>query len=513
MRPRSAPLLAFAVWLAAVPALGAEAAAPAELRVHDRVGYAFTAPDGAHSAAERAAEASKNFEAAVDERVPGALAIDVLGDRATVRVGARPLFALVPADATAEGARNLPELATRLKPRLASFLTQERRRARLQRGVLGASLVVFFAVLTLLLLRWIRRRFLSWEERISAGEAALPKQLAWLRLGGQDGAPSLLLQSVRARGLLLLGVMIARLFAQALVVYLFLLGSLSVFEGTEDWRAALNVGVAAPFIGLAQRLGRSAPEALLLLIVVAVIRGGFRVSALGFEQLAKGQLHVAGVAPEKAVSYRLLARVALIVGALLLVPALLAGDESGLFPRVGLVAIAGIGLCLVPLGATVAVGVFSLLGGLCQPGDWIRVTLPGGRELVGEVTSVDFFHLRLVPKEGGEIRVPHLATLWHPLTRLRAERDLVVELTVARQPGPLQPLLDRLAAAAQALASVEGLTAPPELSLLELLPGEVRVRVALPLAHERARSALLVALAEAADGRGVAPPAAPEGAG
>ena len=508
MRARAAPLLACALWLSASSSRAEAPAVPAELRVHDRVAYVFTAPDGAHPAADRAVGASKNFQAAVDEAVAGPLTIEVVGDRATVRVGDRPLFALVPADASAEGARDLTELATSLQPRLASFLTQERRRARLQRGVLGASLVVFFALLTFFLLRWIRRRCLGWEERISAGETVFPERLAWLR-GGTVG-PGKLVSSVRARGLLLLGVMVARLLAQALVIYLFLLGSLSVFDGTEGWRAALNAGVAAPFVGLAHRLGKAAPEALLFLIVVAVIRGGLRVSALGFDQLTKGQLHVPGVAPEKAVSYRLLARVALVVGTLILVPALLAGDESGLFPRVGLLALAGIGLSLVPLGATVATGLFTLLGGLCQPGDWVRVTLAGGREVVGEVTSVDFFHLRLVPREGGEIRVPHLATLWHPVTRLQPERDLVVEIQVARELGPLTPLLERLGAAAAALATAEGLAAPPELSLLELLRSEARVRVTLPLAHERLRSALLLALAEAAEGHGAPPPATPE---
>jgi hypothetical protein len=480
--------LACLLWLALATAAGAEsallppAAAPAPVRVHDHIALTFAAPDGARTPAQRAAEASENLSSVIDNEVPGDLLIELHQDSARVRIGDRVLFRLVPADA---GAAGLSEFAPRVQTSLDNFLRTERQRARLQNGVLRASLVVFFGVIGFLLLRLLLKALGTVEQRLTRekDETKLPDDLRRLARGPW-------------RSVALVAVAGLRLFAVIAAGLIFLLAALSLFESTRPWRDRLAAGVTEPFTAFLHRLGGALPNLLLLALLLLVLRGAWQAITQAFARASSTPAADGGVAPERVRVLRLLARAALLLGGFLLLP-LVIGGNGGLLASIGLVGAAAAALAFVPLAATVVIGAWAQLGHEYRAGEWLRLRLPFGREITGEVVSVDFTHLRVVPENGGDVRVPHLTLLFTPVVHLPAHRALTVEVPVERATlGPAEALR-QLEAAARWVAEHHGLETQPIVKLLELMPGQTRFSVGLPGAPESLRNELLLALIEA----------------
>lgn len=479
-----------ALVLAALPAAAAPGRAPAEVprfppaqvRVHDHVALTFAAPDGARTPAQRAAEASENLSSVVDNEVPGDVLIELQRDSARVRIGDRVLFRLVPADAAPAP---MGEFAPRVQASLDNFLHTERKRALLQHGVLRASLVVFFAVIGFLLLRLLLRALRSVEQRLTRekDEAALPDDLRRLARGPW-------------RSVALVALAALRLFACLAAALIFLLATLSLFESARPWRDRLAAGVAEPFTAFLHRLGGALPNLLLLVLLLLVVRGAWQAITQAFVRAAVTPAAEGGVAPERVRVLRLLARTALLLGAFLLLP-LVIGGNGGLLASLGLVAAGAATLAFVPLAATVVLGAWAQLGHEYRPGEWLRLRLPFGREVTGEVVSADFTHLRMVPENGGDVRIPHLTLLFTPVVHLPAHRALTVEVPVDRRTlGPAEALR-QLQAAAGWVAAQHQLETMPVIKLLELTAAETRFSVGLPGAPETLRNELLLALIEA----------------
>lgn len=460
----------------------AEAPAEAPVKVHDHVAYVFRAPAGSQTPAMRAAAASQTLTSAIDQDVPGDVQVVVQGGVADVRLGERLLFRLTADDVRLDGASSLADYAPRLQTDLDSFVTKERKRAHLQHGVLATSLAVFFAVLLFVLLRAFFRATRALENRFERGDAELPPSMR--RVVGGDAEQS--------RGVVLFLLSAARIAVSLGAFYLLLLASLSLFETTRPFRDRLALWAASPFRAMAARVVHGLPNLILLGVLLGVLRAGWQSMSVGFVRMAH-QEGPRALKPYQLVPYRLLARVALVTGALLMLPLAL-GAEMGLFTAIGLVLLTVIGLASLPLLANVGVGVHALLSHQFPLGNWVRVRLPNGSELAGEVTSVDFFHLRLVPEGGGEARVPHLLALWSAVDHLPNARTLRVELAVLRaQLEPRQALAALEAAAARVLAE-HGRSGAPRVELWELTPELARFRVSLPDAGEALRTPLLLAL-------------------
>ncbi len=455
---------------------------PAQVRVHDHVALTFAAPDGARTPAQRAAEASENLAAVIDGEVPGDVLIELHRDSARVRIGDRVLFRLVAADA---GPAGLAEFAPRVQASLENFLGTERQRARLQHGVLRASLVVFFAVLGFLLLRLLLKALGSVEQRLTREKdhADLSDDLRRLARGPW-------------RSVALVALAALRLFAWIAAALIFLLATLSLFENTKPWRDRLAVGVTEPFIAFLHRLGGALPNLMLLLLLLLVLRGAWQAITQAFVRAAATPAAEGGVAPDRVRVLRLLARAALLLGGFLLLP-LVIGGNGGLLAAIGLVAAGAATLAFVPLAATVVLGAWAQLGHEYRAGEWLRLRLPFGREITGEVVSVDFTHLRVVPENGGDVRVPHLTLLFTPVVHLPAHRALTVEVPVDRSTLAPAEALRQLQAAARWVAEQHGLETTPVVKLLELTATQTRFSVGLPGAAESLRNELLLALIEA----------------
>ena len=455
--------------------------AAAQVRVHDHVALTFAAPDGARTPAQRAAEASENLTSVIDGEVPGDVLIELRNDSARVRLGDRVLFRLVPADA---GAAGLGEFAPRVQTSLENFLRTERQRARLQTGVLRASLVVFFAVVGFLLLRLLLKALGSVEHRLTReDEAGLPDDLRRLARGPW-------------RSVALVALAALRLFACIAAAMVFLLATLSLFDSTRPWRDRLAAGVTDPFTAFLRRLGGALPNLMLLLLLLLVLRGAWQAITQAVERAAATPTAEGGVAPERVRVLRLLARAALLLGSFLLLP-LVIGGNGGLLAAIGLVAAGAATLAFLPLAATVVLGAWAQLGHEYRAGEWLRLRLPFGREVTGEVVSVDFTHVRIVPENGGDVRVPHLTLLFTPVVHLPAHRALTVELPVERATLSPSAALRQLQAAAQWVAGQHQLETTPVVKLLELTATQTLFSVGLPGARESLRNELLLALIEA----------------
>lgn len=442
---------------------GAQENKPAAAKVHDHPAFTFRVPDGNRSPAQRAVEAAQNLNAVIDEHIEGPVTVLAQGNVASVRVGTRQMFRILSADAFIEGVDNLADYAPQVQASLDSFLTKERGRSQLQKGVLSTSLVIFFGLLTYLLLRLVRRSTDTWEKGLTE------KTLKWR------------ITSERNSGLFVLFLAAFRFIAYAAAILLFLIGSLSLFERTEKWRDQLVSWVTSPFLAMGERVLKGLPNVVLLVILFAVLRGGWRALSVAFERAGKpGTGAKEGALPRLSqhtvVPFRLLARFGLIVAALLLIP-LITGYEGNLLTRVGFVLLGGLALSLVPLTANIAVGTYLLFRQEYELGEWVSFRAPGGRDIAGEVTSVDFLHLCLVPDEGGEVRIPHLVSLWSPIVHLRGTRALSVEIEVPLGLLPFASIPEILRAAANLMLNERNVSPDAEVTLIEVTSSQARFQV------------------------------------
>ena len=200
--------------------------------------------------------------------------------------------------------------------------------------------------------------------------------------------------------------------------------------------------------------------------------------------------------------YRLLARAALVLATLLLLP-LLVGAENGLPAQVGMLLLAALALSSIPLASAALIGTYSLLVSEYRPGEWIEVQV-FGRAIAGEVTFVDFLHVRVVPPDGGEVRLPHLALLMAPVSRLARAQALEVEFAVPIGSLPPGRALEVVRATTQRVRTAAHLVDEASVVLRSVDDTHTHFALVIPGGTPALRTALLVALHEATHA-GIAP--------
>jgi len=157
------------------------------------------------------------------------------------------------------------------------------------------------------------------------------------------------------------------------------------------------------------------------------------------------------------------------------------GAEGGPLGRLGWAAVLAAGLAAVPLLASLLAGVPAVFGRRIRVGD---VAEMAGRS--GRVETVSLLEVRLQDREGGEVRVSHLAALLHPV-RVSAGPGLPgrAEVTVASDADP-----ERVRAL---LLEAGGEGAAAELLALDASGARWSVRGPAPDLGARAASALRAA--------------------
>jgi small-conductance mechanosensitive channel len=402
---------------AAEPAPPAASTRPPAVRIRDRALVEIRVPKGARSAEVRAREASDALAHALE--MPGADRVRVERDEEgfAILAGPVPILRIGKDDARAAGTPDLGLYAATVTARIDAGYQAERRRLAIQGTVFSFSLLVFSALIALLALRWlgtlggqVRTAILEDRERIPA-----------LRLGTVEVA------SRRAmRGAAALSCRIGMRLLQLLVVYAWLLFALSLFVTTQDYGAHLTTSLLRPAAAILGRFGAALPvlavAAVLALLVALIVR----TLRLFFASVSSGETQVRWMPADLAEPVGMLLRVAVVILALVFAAPLVTGSEEGALPRLALVALIALGLGLAPLMASVMVGLPAIFGRAFPRGEMVEV---GGQR--GQVRQVTLLDIRLQDAGGGEVRVPHLATLFRPARKFGPVERFSLELVVS----------------------------------------------------------------------------------
>jgi hypothetical protein len=406
MRHGSRLMVALALSAALSPAAraagGASAVEPEWVHLRGEKVVRLQVARAGRDPAQRAEEANHAIGLALEREAAEAW-LHPEGESVVVQVGMLPILALDAADARAGGAASLEAHATTVAARLDAVLRAERRRALLAGTVFQVSLLVFAGLIAWLLLRRLSALERQLRPSLSRRPGARPLTVAGIDVSHAAAPPG-----TRAALLFL-----ARLLAQLLVVWIWLLFGLSLFPGSRpaaDWllRTAFH-----PVVELAQGLGAALPgligAGVLALLAVAAVR----TLRFLFEQAARGEATLPLVSRERAMALGRISSALVVLLAVLLAAPLVAGGDGNALGRLGEAALLTVALALVPLAASALAGLPVLLGRDLQPGD--RVELAGRS---GRVVAFGALGLELEEPGGGRATVPWLLTLFHPLRRL-----------------------------------------------------------------------------------------------
>ncbi len=371
--------------------------------------------------ADRARAVSKILTDFVEREAAPPVTLLPQVDGQLIHLGDKDLVRLTPIDAAWRGLD--PQVYYEsVRSDVERFLLREQRRARLQQGVLSVSMAVFLGLMALLVLRWLGRRsedvraFI--EERARRSRGLLIRELEVL-------SP----QALESTLLALTG--IAVFIARVGVVYGYLVYALSRFEFTRNWVPVLSHAVTAPFVTLFERLGAALPAAVLVVVGIYLLRGGLRIVRVFLDHVSRGELRSGWLKADLAAPARPLASVLLVLLALLALGPMVSGASDSMLSRLGLVGLGTIALGAVPALASIVLGTAAIYSRRYTLGQWVQL---GAH--VGEVTEVGFLDLCLVPLGAGQIRVPHLMTLFVTVRFLPSAPPVELDLPLSSSAPP-----------------------------------------------------------------------------
>ena len=164
---------------------------------------------------------------------------------------------------------------------------------------------------------------------------------------------------------------------------------------------------------------------------------GVRFVGLFFDSITRGDTRVDWISRDLARPTSVLARIGIIVLALVLGSPLITGENDGVIARVGLVALFAGALAATPLLASGVIGIYVVFGRRMKRGDDVEV---GGRK--GRVLDVTLLDVRIEDDSLAEVSVPHLLALVHP-TRVHVHAQLAM-LEVVVDPRHPQDEVERV---------------------------------------------------------------------
>ena len=400
---------------AEAPLSSAQPASAVDVTLHEGAVFRLHRGDGLRTLEERARRASRALAEAAETSAPDEVRVQASGDdltsaRATVLSGATPIVELSGEDAALAGDSSLAVHAASVAGRVRAALLREHERSRIANQVFSASLVVFFGLITVYLMRKLHdyagrsRRFLVVEtHRVPA------LRLQRLEVLGPAAVRSMMLLIVSlGHGLGLLG-----------LGYAWLVLSLSLFGGTRPYVERLTGIVLSPLSGLVARVATELPLLVVLVIAGALVAVVVRAVELFFSSVARGETHLSWLEPEIAQATSTLVRVGLVIFALVFAGPVITGQPDGALSRSGVIILFALALASTPLLASIVAGVALAFARAVRAGDRVEY---GGR--LGIVRDVGLVVLTLDDEAGGTIRVPHALSLFHPTRILNSEGRL-----------------------------------------------------------------------------------------
>lgn len=394
---------ALAMWLVswtAAPGSAEEPRGEADVTLHDGAVFKLHRGDRGRPLGERAQRASRVLSEVAETATADQVASERRGDRVTIAVGAVPIVELSEEDAALAGDASLDVHAASVVARVKSALIRERKRSYLANTVFSASLVVFFGLITVYLMRKLHdfsgrsRRFLVYHpHRVPA------LRLQRLEVLGPAAVRSVLLLLVSlGHGLGLLG-----------LAYAWLVLSLSLFVGTRPYVEQLTGFVLSPLSALVARVASALPMFVVVLIAGGLVAVIVRIAELFFASIARGEGKLPWLEPELAQATGTLVRAGLVIFALVFAGPVITGAPDGPLSRTGFLVLLALGLASTPLLASIVAGVALAFARSLRVGDRVEY---GGQ--LGKVHEVGVVFLVLEDDDGCVVRVPHARALWHP---------------------------------------------------------------------------------------------------
>jgi hypothetical protein len=406
-RPPHALLLSLAIAvLVLAGAAHADTPAPAPaavVRVHDSTVFTILRGEGSLSADDRARTASKALTDALEAPQPPEVRIVKRGSTALVQVGTTTVVELVADDAALSGEPSVDALAARVASATRETLHKERRRTEIANALFAVSLVVFFGLVTLYLVRKLH----DFSHGARAYIQAHPERVPSLHVSSLE-----VLGSAALRGLIVVSLAGGRWLGTLGLSYAWLLLSLSLFDATRPYMERLTGVVITPLSALVSRLASALPILVIALVAASAVVLLMRFVGLFFASVERREVALSWLPPELAPATSTLLRTTILLGALVFAAPLITGDAEGPLSRIGFIAVLVLGLGATPLCASGAVGLSLIFTRGLSVGD--RAEYGGER---GEVRAIGLTTLTLEGEDGAVVRVPHLRALWHP-TRL-----------------------------------------------------------------------------------------------
>lgn len=402
--PRLAVILTFVFALAATFPLQAQQAgtAPAETA---RVPVANVVIDGkvlfhlrgvsAFPAEERAAQVRDNIlEVAADESLkPADITVVDSGDRTAVSIGTRTLVTLVNADAEFEGLeRHL--LAEVVKDKIATAITTyraERSSGNLMTNGLYALGVTVIAALLFWVARLLFRALGKWTER-------------HIRKGVQDlASKSHYLVHASSVWRLIAGLLrLLRTVAYLALAYFYLNTVLGLFPWTRPVARILFRLVLDPLASLWHSFVNSLPNLAFLIVLFFVIRYLLKLMRAFFEGVSHGRIKLENFDPDWADPTFKIARVLVIIFALVLAYPYIPGSDSAAFKGVSVFLGVLLSLGSSSFVANMIAGLSMTYRGAFKEGDRIKVG-----DVVGTVEDVKMMVTRIRTPKNERVILPN----------------------------------------------------------------------------------------------------------
>ncbi|HET9158207.1 MAG TPA: mechanosensitive ion channel domain-containing protein [Myxococcaceae bacterium] len=427
---KSRPATLALVLLLGGMALGAgaeqQAATPTHgvIRIRDRSVLELRVPRGMRSAEARARDATETLSHVLELPGPDVVRTEPRQEGVTLLVGDTPIVELTSEDAHAVGTDDLSLYAAAAAQRLDAGLKAERRRLQIQDAVFSFSLAVFITLLAFLALRLVGRLGRQLQETLLADR----ERVGAIRVGSVEVASRRMV-----RGAIRLGLLAGTWVLQIVVLYVWVLSVLSLFRPTREYGARLTGSVLRPAGALLGRIGASLPILVVASVFALAVALVFRTLRLFFESVARGETRLRWISPDLAAPVGTLVRGAFVVLAVLFAAPLITGEDTGALSRLGTAVLVVLALAAVPLLASVAVGLPTVLRRTVRPGEVVELA---GRE--GQVRAVTLLEVQLEDSDGAELRVPHLVAFLHPSRALGTEPRRSLEVLVESGEDPVR---------------------------------------------------------------------------
>ncbi len=397
--------------------------------VGERTLLEFSEPLRGVPARERAAQANKVLATAAASPQPEEIRQRAEANAIVVYIGDRPAFTLTVEDARAEAYDSLQVYADAVCVTLTEAIAAEQQRARIAKRAFSLSLVVFFGLIAMLLLRRIGElgaRARTWAEE--RGDTLTLRILQF--------------ELVRPEMVQSTAVIAVTLFSWLIrlaVAYAWLALTLSMFDATRGYTGKLATLVLSPVSDLATRLASTLPVMVVASVAAIATWVVVRFVDVLFASVARRETQLAWVPADLAAPTSILLRVAIVVSALAFVAPAVTGASDGSVARTGMLALLAFALAAVPVLASATVGAVYLFGRRLHPGVLLRIGDKRGR-----LQQLGFLELRLLTARGEDVHVPSLHLLRTPLTVLddASPVRVTVELTSDQPTRTLVELLD-----------------------------------------------------------------------